>query len=536
MDDDDHKVTNGNGNGRTIVPPDNVVPFARPKQSKAERDIERKNLANLDAVRRRAHNKGVKIPNESVLDETGVLTELTKVVLRKDAPWDAAKEFLRCQDIVTTRIDARLLHHRGAFYRYTGTHYRELRPESLQRELYEFFADEFVITANGSIEKFNPTPNKVRAIEHALQRLTLVPNEVEAPCWLDRDYASARDVLATRNGILDLKTRTIVPPSPSLFTPYCLPCEYDPGATCPRFDKFLDELWSKDKDSARCLQEIFGLLLTTDTSHHKIFMIVGPKRGGKGTIVTLLSALLGSDNVTYQRLASLGGEFGRWPLIDRNLCVVADARLKGESTTRMTETLLSISGGDPQTTNRKYGSFWTGKMSVRFLVTTNELPVFTDASGTIATRFIVLKMTESFYGREDRSLATTLASELSGILNWSLVGLERLQARGHFVQPASGAEYVQRMADLAAPVATFVREWCQVSAGKSIKTRELYQAYQAWSKQSGQKAQPAHMFGKELLDAAPTITTKNRGTRRSYVGVALSATGTKLLAEALQQG
>src|SRR4029077_3176971 len=111
------------------------------------------------------------------------------------------------------------------------------------------------------------------------------------------------------------------------------------SATCPRFDAFLNEVWGHDKDCSDTLQEVFGYFLSCDTSQEKIFLIVGPRRGGKGTIVSVLTALLGSDNTTFQQLASLSGEFGRWPLIDKTLAVVADARLKSTDTHRPTETL-----------------------------------------------------------------------------------------------------------------------------------------------------------------------------------------------------
>ena len=457
-----------------------------------------------------------------------------KLYLPKEATWIHAKTFLAKR--YTQGDGARLLHyHRGAFYSFTaGTHYRELRIEPLELELYEFFADPRVvaITKTRDQEPFNPNPGKVRAIKHALQRLALIPASVDAPCWLG-DYAPARDVIVVGNGILDLQQRTLVPHTPALFTATILPCDYSASATCPRFDAFLIELWEQDKDCSNTLQEVFGYLLSCDTSQEKIFLIVGPRRGGKGTIVSVLTALLGSDNTIFQRLSSLGGEFGRWPLIDKTLAVVADARLKSTDTHRLTETLLSISGRDPQTINRKYASYWTGRLHVRFLITTNVLPVLADASGTIASRFIVLPMQVSFFGREDRALAAKLKGELSGILNFALVGLERLNRRGHFVQPASGAEHVQRMTDLAAPVMTFVREWCEVGPG-SIKTKDLYGAYQVWSKETGQRPRAAHMFGKELFDAVPSLTTKGHGVRRTYHGIALSATGSELLAEALK--
>jgi putative DNA primase/helicase len=458
-------------------------------------------------------------------------TDPREVVLPKDAPWVAAERFLTDR---YTRGDTRLLHyHRGAFYSWTGTHYRELIPETLQRELYQFLAPTVVITKKGEIEPFNPNKTKIGAIEHALQRLVLIDAKVDTPCWLGQGHAPAKDVIVVQNGILNLRTRTLAQHSPLLFTTTCLPCDYSASAKCPLFDKFLDELWAEDREARDALQEIFGYLLTPDTSQQRIFLIIGPKRAGKGTLVHLLRELLGADNVTFQRLASLAGEFGCWPLIDKSLAVVADARLKTTDTHRLTETLLSISGGDPQTINRKYASFWSGRLNVRFLITTNVLPVLADASGTIATRFIVLRLTESFYGKEDRELASKLTKELSGVLNWSLAGLERLERRGYFLQPASGAEHIQRMADLAAPIATFAREWCEVGPGRSIKVKELYRAYQAWSKETGQKPQPAHLFGKELHDACPSLVAMGHGHRRTYVGIGLSATGSQLLAESL---
>ncbi len=48
-------------------------------------------------------------------------------------------------------------------------------------------------------------------------------------------------------------------------------------------------------------------------------------------------------------------------------------------------------------------------------------------------RFIFLKTTQSFYGREDLELEGRMAAELPGILNWSLAGLARLKRRKKFI-------------------------------------------------------------------------------------------------------
>ena len=49
--------------------------------------------------------------------------------------------------------------------------------------------------------------------------------------------------------------------------------------------------------------QIFGLCLTGDTSHQKAFLIVGPKRSGKGTIARVLNRLVGAANTVTPTLA-----------------------------------------------------------------------------------------------------------------------------------------------------------------------------------------------------------------------------------------
>ena len=99
------------------------------------------------------------------------------------------------------------------------------------------------------------------------------------------------------------------------------------------------------------------------------------------------------------------------------------------------ERILAITGEDALTIDRKHRDQWNGYLETRFVLLTNELPRLTDASGALASRFITLILTESFYGREDLGLTDKLTSELPGILNWALKGLDRLQKRGHFVPP-----------------------------------------------------------------------------------------------------
>src|SRR5690606_6286310 len=128
-------------------------------------------------------------------------------------------------------------------------------------------------------------------------------------------------------------------------------------------------------------------------------------------------------------------------LLNKRLAVISDARLSGRTDQAIvTERLLSITGEDAITVDRKHLAPVTAKLSVRFLILTNELPRLNDSSGALANRFLILPLRNSFLGREDTGLTSRLLEELPGILLWAIEGLRRLYERGHFLQPASGEE------------------------------------------------------------------------------------------------
>jgi putative DNA primase/helicase len=418
------------------------------------------------------------------------------------------------------------------FLQVVGTHYREHPEESLERELYVFLRAALTESKDGP-RPFNPTKHKVLEIMHALRRGCLISRDWELPCWLGTgEYTPAANMVACRNGILNLETRELLRHNTLFFTANCLPLEYDANAPKPeRWLRFLEELWpgrgeDYDVEAESTLQDLFGYLLTPDTRQQKIFLIVGPGRSGKGTIVWTLVNLLGAENCAFPTLSSLTGEFGRWPLIDKKLAVVTDARISGKTDShKIAETLLSISGGDPQTINRKNTTFWTGHLNVRFLITTNVLPAIHDSSGTITTRYVLLKLTESFLGKEDLELKAKLAPEMPGILNWALEGLDRLRGLGYFLNPASSQESIRELEDAAEPARAFLRDWCEVGLNLRVNVKELYRAYQVWAGEAGQKVLAKHTFGRALKGQLPKLTTTGFGAKRAYLGVHLSEDG-----------
>jgi putative DNA primase/helicase len=220
--------------------------------------------------------------------------------------------------------------------------------------------------------------------------------------------------------------------------------------------------------------------------------------------------------------------FGLQPLLNKTLAIISDARLSGRTDAAVVvERLLSISGEDAQTIDRKHKSQVTAKLPTRFMVITNELPRLNDPSGALVGRLILLRLTQSFYGREDTKLTERLLTELPGILLWAIEGWKRLRQRGHFLQPESGTKLVQQMEDLSSPISVFLRECCQIGTGFIVSCEILFLRWQQWCASKGIKdAGSEQTFGRDLHAAIPGLDVRQQrvgsGRIRVYVGIKLA--------------
>jgi putative DNA primase/helicase len=446
-----------------------------------------------------------------------------RLILNPAAPLDSAREFLRRHHHAHGQ---RTLHHQnGAFFIWQASHYIECAPEEIRASLYQFLDTAFCMREHKEGEAvirrpapFQPNKSRVANVLEAAAAEAQLPTYIRPPTWLDgRQAPPPAELIAFTNGLLHLPTRKLIAHTPALFALNALPFAYDPAAQLPLiWLNFLNALWPDDKEAIATLQEMFGLFLTGETRHQKAFLIVGPKRSGKGTIARILTQLLGQDNVCGPTLSSISQNFGMAPLIGKRLAVISDARLSGKADQQIiVERLLSVTGEDSLTIDRKFLGAWTGRLETRFLILTNEVPKLADASGALASRFITLILRQSFYGKEDHALTDKLLAELPGILKWALEGWDCLRARGHLVAPASSQAVQREMEDLGSPIGAFVRDCCMVEAGGHVACDHLYNLWCEWCRdQNREHVGTVQDFGRNLRATVPGLAVTNNRTAR----------------------
>jgi P4 family phage/plasmid primase-like protien len=309
------------------------------------------------------------------------------------------------------------------------------------------------------------------------------------PVWLNGYSVSrpeANKLVSLKNGLFHLEDNILLPHSLGFFTQNSLPFSYDPLAQCPQWLQFLDDVWSEDQESIDCLQEMFGYILSGDTLQQKFFNIIGPRRSGKGTINKVLVELLGQHNTVAPELGELCDTFGLQPWLGKLLASFTDARAPDRDRGAVVSQLLRIVGGDTVTINRKNKEAWNGYLPTRIVIYSNEVLQLTESSNALTGRMIVLKMSKSFYGKEDTALSTKLMAELSGIFNWAMVGLHRrIERGGYFVQPTTGQELLETMEEMSNPIGSFIEDALEYEMGAEVDKDDVFLCYKRWAVKHG---------------------------------------------------
>ena len=458
-------------------------------------------------------------------------------IILDSGPMNHARTFL--DNFYSSEEGYSLVHYADEFYIYAGTHYEVIEEATIRSKVYALLDKCKKAGKQGALVPFNPSPASVSGALDAIKSIVHLPNHpnTKPPIWLE-DYArskpSASKLISLENGLFHLEDSILIPHSLGFFTQNSLPFEYSPASQCPTWDTFLQSVWPEDQQSIETLQEMFGYILSGDTRQQKFFNIIGPRRSGKGTINKVLVALLGQHNTVAPELGELCDTFGLQPWLGKLLASFTDARAPERNRSAVVSQLLRIVGGDTITVNRKNKEAWNGYLPTRLVIYSNEVLQLTENSNALTGRMIVLKMTKSFFNHEDTDLSHKLEQELSGIFNWAMDGLKRRIARGgHFVQPASGKEYLDLMAELGNPIGSFSEDALEFDPDYMVSKEEVFACYKHWALKKSMPPGTEQAFKRRFLAATQEQLVRSEQIRDSgerqqvYMGVKLNAKAQK---------
>jgi putative DNA primase/helicase len=338
-------------------------------------------------------------------------------------------------------------------------------------------------------------------------------------------FDSNLDQLPLKNGVLDIKTSELEPyGNLKHFFLFKLPVDYDPTADCQAFKDFVSEVvYPAD---VPVVQEIFGYCLWRDgmASIKKAIMLLGTGDNGKSLLLSVLISLLGERSVSATSLSNLAENR------------FASARLRGklanvhpdlpDKALRDTGQFKGLIGDDIMPFEIKHGGGGEFRNRAKLIFSANKLPDAQDDSDGYYTRWVILNFPYAFVrGKKDlvgierlqkdkNQLKSKLTApkELSGILNWSLEGLRRLQVNGCFTNEISSDKMRDLYVKLANSLKAFVIDKI-AATGKPddyLSKDDFYRDYIIYCQDRKLAAFTKTRVGRDLPDCCPGQITSGR--------------------------
>jgi putative DNA primase/helicase len=458
-------------------------------------------------------------------------------VLSKQTPMLSAREFARrrCrqQDFLATYF------YKDDFWKWNGRHYQAIGEAEINAEIYAFLDRAKVAGVGNELTRFQLMPRDAEAVLKCL-KAGLVVGLTPMQRWLDSGKA-APNVIAFKNCLVDYETGEVSALTPKLWITDGVDFAFDPGARCPRWEQFLEEVFPGDLESQQCIEEQLGYGMTNETKFEKGALWIGKRRSGKSTIAFVLKNLVGErSHIGLSFHTWLKNENSGSAMIGKKAGVFADVRLKpsvhygrtgfdpGGIDHVSAEQLLKIIGRDAVSLGEKYERKpWEGELWIKIYVLSNEVPNLQDAGGVLASRFIKLEFRETFWGREDPNLRAKLRAELPGIANRCLAAYRRLCARGGFIQPKAGLELERKIEARVNPHSAFMQDcWVKDGQAEGPTVGEFYTAFATWCMMTDRE----YLLGKtprqlliqrinELDEWAWLKSSKPHGKLRRYAGI-----------------
>lgn len=317
-------------------------------------------------------------------------------------------------------------------------------------------------------------------------------------------------VIPCQNGYLYLEQDQLVlrEPDKAAGLQYALSCDYRPdGAPPARFRRFLEQVLPDPEVQAR-VQEYAGYTLTADARYQRAQLWLGSGANGKGVLANVIQALHGY--VAAVSLDNLDG-FKLSVLIGASLIYCDEIPRH-----RVNEQLLkSLIAGERVMIDRKYKDPLSLNVRGKWLVLGNHLPAISDHSTGFWRRWDIVPFNVTIpESQRDPLLAETIINEeLSGVLNWALEGLVRLQRRGAF--DAVLPKAMSQMLYEAKIETNSVRAWFTdngISGGETdtVVKETVYQHYVGWCVANHMAPVSSPQFWTRLRDCTTVTQSRKR--------------------------
>lgn len=371
-------------------------------------------------------------------------------------------------------------------YLYNGCYWNEISKELLQNFLGK-------TALKMGVEKFQA---KIHTFQDELFKQFLAEAYLPKPepkkdCVLINLLNGTFEISPTKTTLRNFESKD--------FITHQLPFEYDPEATAPLWQKFLDEVLP-DPDKQKVFAEFLGYIFIKPSvlKLEKMLILYGTGANGKSVCFEVLNALLGSENVSNYSLQSLTDKEGYYRAKIANKLVNYASEINGKLET---DVFKQMASGEPIEARLPYGNPMIIKDYAKLIFNCNELPKDVEHTNAYFRRFLIIGFDVTISEeKQDKQLPQKIIqSELSGVFNWILQGLNRLMEQKNFSKCEAIENARSNYEKQSDSVKLFIDEFeYTISTTDYILIKTLYEQYKMFCIEDGFRPVNKSNFMKRL--------------------------------------
>jgi putative DNA primase/helicase len=334
------------------------------------------------------------------------------------------------------------------------------------------------------------------------------------------DWDANPDLLGVLNGVLDLTDGTLREGHPEDRISVHLPWPFDSEAKCPRWERFIGEIFAGKPELPPFVQRSIGYSLTGSTKEQCFYVLYGTGQNGKGCFLETLRHVFGE--LSFDPGFSAFEQAGLYAHPEQ-VAELAGKRFVTASETaersRLNEARLkALSHGDTTSAAFKYARRFQFTPQAKVWLSVNSKPKVADDSRGFWRSVKLIPFDQVFEGAtDDKNLTPALKAEAVGILRWAVDGLRAWRAEG-----LGTPECVQAATDIyedeSNPLTDWLEDRTEIIPDMVMANSVLYSDYTDWAEKEGlrdRECLSVRSFGRYLtrLGFEKVRTAERRGYR-----------------------
>ncbi len=322
--------------------------------------------------------------------------------------------------------------------------------------------------------------------------------------------------LNVQNGVVNLKTKELMPHSPDYGCTNICSCNYNPDAKSIHFKNFVNQITDNNEEIYKYLHIAAGYWICGTHKEEKFFILKGNGANGKSKFLEAIERTVGNYASIFPISAitkshSYAGQPTPElvPMVNKRFTYTSELKANDVINDSV---IKQLTGGEKFMFRKMRKEYSEAKINFKIVMDTNYAPNFKTFDYAIKRRLVIIPFYKTFEGdKRDNDLPEKLKADREYILKW-LVNGAYLYYKDGLHEPLEVISYMQEFYRSSDSLGSFIEHVLETVSGNDERSSVIYERYLAFCGENGFDPIDIKTFSQGLCSRGLKKKIKNSGT------------------------